>query len=231
VGAPSTGDAQPVMARVRNVTTSGFDVQLDEWSYLDGRHGLETFSFVAAEPGRHRLGGVTLEAGALSVGSRWTQATFADPFGAVPVVIPQVASTFDAEPVNARLQGVSLAGFQVRLQEQEANERRGQGHGQETVHYIAFSPGRGQIAGRPISVGATRQAVDDLWRPVTFGRTLAAPRLVAAAQTSRGADPVTLRYGALTATGARVRMQEDTSFDRETRHPAERVGWLAIGAR
>ena len=231
VGAPSTSDTQPVMARVRNVTTSGFDVKLDEWSYLDGRHGLETLSFLAAEPGRHRVGGVTLEAGAVSAGHAWTQARFAEAFGSTPVVLPQVASMFDAEPVNVRLKGANSAGFQLRLQEQESKERAGQRHAQETVHYIALSTGRGQIAGRPVSVGVTRVAVDDRWRGVTFGRAFAAPRLVAAVQTTTGADPITLRYRALSSTGGRVRVQEDTSFDRETRHPAERVGWLAIGAR
>jgi len=60
---------------------------------------------------------------------------------------------------------------------------------------------------------------------VRFG----APDLVAAGQTAKGVDPVTLRYSGLTSKGARLRMQEEQSHDRETRHGGERVGWVVIG--
>jgi hypothetical protein len=230
-GAPSSHDAAPVMARVRNVTTHGFDLKLEEWSSLDGRHGLETVSYIAAEPGRHRLGGVTLEAGSLTAGGTWRDATFTDAFGAAPVVLPQVASTFDATAVTARLKGVRANGFTVRLQEHEARERAGRRHGEETVHYIALSGGRGTLAGRPIAVGATKVNVTDRWRGVSFPRKLAAPSLLAAGQTAGQTDPATVRYGALTSAGAKVRMQEEQSYDRETRHGPERVGWVAVGAR
>ena len=103
--------------------------------------------------------------------------------------------------------------------------------GKETVHYIALSGGRGTLARRPIVVGATKINVTDRWRSISFPRKLAAPGLLAAGQTADHNDPVTVRYGALTSTGAKVRMQEEWSYDRETRHGPERVGWVAIGAR
>jgi hypothetical protein len=231
VGAPSNHDAAPVMARVRNVTAHSFDLKLDEWSPLDGRHELETVSYIAAEPGRHRLGGVTLEAGSLTAGSAWRGATFAGAFGAAPVVLPQVASTFDASAVNVRLTAVHAKGFRVRLQVHEAAERAGRRHGEETVHYIALSGGRGTLDGHPIAVGATKVNVTDRWRGISFPRRLASPSLLAADQTAGQLDPVTVRYRALNSSGVMVRMQEEQSYDRETRHGAERVGWVAIGTR
>jgi hypothetical protein len=231
VGAPSSRDGQPVMARVRKVTASGFEIRLDEWDNLDGRHGLETVSYVAAEPGRHLLGGVTLEAGALTADGSWRNARFSGPFGTAPVVLPQVASAYDLHATNVRLREVNAAGFRLRLQEHEARERTGHRHGQETVHYIALSRGRGSISGRRIVVGLTPADVTDRWRGVAFGRTLAAPGLIPAGQTTGDQDPVTVRYSALTSTGAKVRMQEEQSRDRETAHGRERVGWVAVGAR
>jgi hypothetical protein len=219
------------MAQVRKVTASGFEIRLDEWDNLDGRHGLETVSYVAAEPGRHRLGGVTLEAGALTADGSWRNARFGDPFGTAPVVLPQVTSAHDLHATNVRLREVNAAGFQLRLQEHEARERAGHRHAQETVHYIALSRGRGSIAGRQIVVGLTPADVTDRWRSVAFGRTLAAPRLIAAGQTTGDRDPVTVRCSALTSMGAKVRMQEEQSRDRETAHGRERVGWVAVGAR
>jgi hypothetical protein len=82
-----------------------------------------------------------------------------------------------------------------------------------------------------VVVGLTPADVTDRWRSVAFGRTLAAPRLIAAGQTTGDQDPVTVRYSALTSMGAKVRMQEEQSRDRETAHGRERVGWVAVGAR
>jgi hypothetical protein len=231
VGAPSANAADPVMARVRNITAEGFQLRLDEWSNLDGRHGEETVSFIAAEPGRHNVGGVMLEAGAVTADGTWRQAAFGERFATTPVVLPQLSSDADGTAANVRLDGVNAKGFQLRLQEHEARERKGVRHGQETVGYIALTGGRGEIAGRPIKVGATRVNVDDRWRPLRFGVRFGAPDLVAAGQTARGAEPVTLRYSALGPGSARVRMQEERSHDRETRHAAERVGWVVIGKR
>jgi hypothetical protein len=230
-GAPSSGDPQPVMARVRNVTTSGFQIRLEEWRNLDGWHGLETVSFIAAEPGRHRVGGVTLEAGALNVGGAWRSARFAGRFDATPVVVPQVASAYDAGAATVRVRSVTAEGLELRLQSHEARERTGRRHGEETVHYLALSAGRGAIGGRPIAVGVTKANVTHRWRDISFGRRLAAPGLIAAAQTASDADPATVRHRATTAKGAKVRLQEEQSRDRETRHGPERVGWVAIGAR
>jgi hypothetical protein len=219
------------MALVRNVTASGFEIRLDEWDNLDGRHGLETVSYIAAEPGRHKVGDVTLEAGALTADGSWRSASLGDPFGTTPIVLPQVASAHDHHPANVRLRGVNASGFQLRLQEHEARERAGHRHAQETVHYVALSLGRGGIAGHQIVVGVTRPDVTHRWRGVSFARTLVAPGLISAGQTTRDQDPVTVRYGALTSTGAKVRMQEEQSRDRETAHGRERVGWVAVGAR
>lgn len=231
VGAPSSAGAEPVMARVRNVSTTGFQLALDEWSHLDGRHSQETVSFIAAVPGRHTLGGVTVEAGAVTADGVWRVAGFADRFSATPVVLPQVSSDHDATAATVRLRSVTATGFQVRLQEHEARERAGRRHGQETVGYIALSGGRGQIDGRPFKVGATRADVTDRGRRIPFGIRLGAPTLVAAAQTARGGDPVIPRYSALRSGSAQVRMQEEQSHDRETRHGGERIGWVVIGRR
>ena len=229
VGAPSSRSAEPVLARVRNITSTGFQLKLDEWSNLDGRHSEETVSFLAAEPGRHKVGGVTLEAGAVTADGTWRQAAFGEHFATTPVVLPQVSSDFGGVVANVRLNGVNAKGFQVRLQEHEARERKGLRHGQETVGYIALSGVRGEIDGRPIKVGATRVNVGDKGRMIRFGVRFGAPDLVAAGQTAKGVDPVTLRYSGLTSKGARLRMQEEQSHDRETRHGGERVGWVVIG--
>lgn len=230
-GAASSNGGRPVMARVRNVTTDGFELKLDTWPHLRSRHTFETLSFIAAEPGRHQIGDVVLEAGAFTGDGRWRRARFDTELGRTPIVIPQVVSDFDGRAATVRVRRVGAAGFEARLQGNEAAERRGRRHGQETVHYLALTPGRGRIDGRPIWTGVTSVSVTDQWKRIRFGRWLATPRVVAAGQTARGGDPVVLRHDAITSRTARVRMQEERSFDREVRHGAERVGYVAIGAR
>lgn len=231
VGAASTVSGRPAMARVRRVTTHGFEVALDTWPSVGGTHTFETLSFIAAEPGRHRIGGATLHAGAVTAGAGWSQARFGGALPTTPVVLPQLAGDVDPRAATVRVRSVGAAGVQLRLQGQEADERRGRRHGREVVHYLAVTPGRGAIDGRPVWTGVTRVAVTHEWKTIRFGRSLATPRLVAAAQTTRAADPVLVRHRRLRWRGAEVRVQEERSHDRERRHGRERVGYVAIGAR
>ncbi len=46
---------QPATMRVRDVTDTGFQFQVDEWDYLDGGHIRETVSWLAVESGVHEL--------------------------------------------------------------------------------------------------------------------------------------------------------------------------------
>ena len=48
-------DTDPITLRVRNVTDTGFEWQIDEWDYLDGVHGSETVSWLAIAAGTHTL--------------------------------------------------------------------------------------------------------------------------------------------------------------------------------
>ncbi|CAN5848091.1 hypothetical protein BH23ACT10_BH23ACT10_15720 [soil metagenome] len=230
-GAASYSAGKPTMPRIRNVTTTGFELRLDTWRNLTRTHTFETVSFIAAEPGRHQIGDGMLEAGAVTADAQWRQAKFTDGVGRTPVVLPQIASDADPAGATVRLRRTNAGGFQLRLQGNEADERRGRLHGQETVHYLALTPGFGRIDGRKIWTGVTSVSVTNRWKGVRFGRPLATPRIVGADQTAKGADPSILRYSAVTTRTARVRMQEERSYDREIRHGGERVGYVAIGAR
>lgn len=228
-GAASSRGNQAVMPRVRNVTTAGFEFRLDEWGYADGRHPIETVSYVAAEPGRHRLGGITVQAGAVSADAQWRRATFAERFPTAPVVLPQISG--DGDPAAVRVDGVNDRGFGLRLTGQESDERRATPAAGATVGYIALTPGRGTIADLPVAVGVTRPTVTQRWSTVRFGMKVGAPKFLAAAQTTTGADPIVARFAALTSSTANVRVQEDGSFDAERGHSGERIGWMAIGTR
>lgn len=231
VGAPEGNGKDPVITLVRNVTKTGFEVKIAEWTYDDGEHAAERLTYLAAEPGRHDLDGVTVEAGAVTAGASFRRVDFASGFNSTPVVLSQVASTFDRTAVITRQANLSGTGFRVRLQEQESKYRSGQEHGQETVHYIALSTGWGKVGGQRMKVHRMGINTTDKWRDINFGPTYPDPGLIVAAQSFKGSDTVSPRYRRLTATGAQVRMQEEQSHDKETGHGAERLGWVVIGAK
>ena len=77
LGPLSTNDAAQATTRVRNVTDTGFEFQIDEWDYLDGVHGAETLSWLAVSEGTHELeSGQTIVAGSASVGTGFSSQTF-----------------------------------------------------------------------------------------------------------------------------------------------------------
>ena len=60
-------DLAPVTVRVRNVTATGFEYQMDKsGDYLDGTHGKEKFSYLAVQTGLFQIGAVTWQAGRVS---------------------------------------------------------------------------------------------------------------------------------------------------------------------
>jgi hypothetical protein len=70
MGPLSREDAAPATLRVRNVTSEGFEFQLDAWDYLDGAHGAETVSWLAVKSGVHTLAnGLTVAAGVGAAGA------------------------------------------------------------------------------------------------------------------------------------------------------------------
>ncbi|MBW3604437.1 MAG: DUF1929 domain-containing protein [Actinobacteria bacterium] len=231
VGAVSRNGGDPAMVRVRNVTKTGFQLKLTEWDYDDGEHMRESLTYLAAEPGRHRLGDVTIEAGAVTANDDLRSVAYAKTFASAPIVLSQVASDFDPTTVVTRLANAGTTGFKVRLQEQEAAVKAGQRHGEETVHYIALSTGLGELDGQRLKVRRMGVITSHKWRRILFRSAYADPGLIVAEQTSKGADPVVPRYRRLTTTTAEVQVQEEKSHDSEVTHAKERLGWVVIGAR
>ena len=192
---------------------------------------LEAVSYLAAEPGRHTLGGLNVEAGAVTADDDWSTTRFATPFAKRPVVFAQVASEFQDGTVTARLGGARGNRFRVRLQQQESFVKAGRLHGAETVHYVAISRGTGTLDGRPLRVSLTSPKVDEKWRTLWFGADYRDGAFLAASQSFLGKDPAGLRYRDVRSRRAQVRIQEEKSYDRETVHRGERVGYMVIGAK
>ncbi len=211
---------EPFTLDIRDVTETGFEIRIDEWDYLDGRHRPETVSWIAVSEGVHRLAdGRLIEAGATTIatpgGLRVAEIELEAGFDARPVVLAQTNSETDTATA-VRLRGVSTDGFGASLQQQEAEA----GAVAATLGWIAVAPGSGaEIAAGRLG-GVTHEPATPL--PETPGEVL-----VAGMQTIAGADPATLRIERAAA-GRAVSVAEEASADAERAHAAETVGYLSI---
>ena len=224
MGPVSFNGSDPSTMRVRNVTDTGFEFQLDEWDYLDGGHIEETVSWLAIESGVHQVNGQTIAAGVGSASETSSQIGFGHDFGSAPVVFGQVTSITDPDAVTDRITGTSGTGFTVALDDEEAN---GSAHGPEEFSWIAISEG-GTASGGLVA-GKTGNSVTH--EPSTIGLGgdfVDAFAFIADMQTEDGGDPATIRWTDLTQGSATIFLEEEASNDSEIVHTTEQVGWLAL---
>ncbi|MEM9146834.1 MAG: G8 domain-containing protein [Pseudomonadota bacterium] len=214
VATASAAGTDPFTLAVRNVTDHGFELRLDEWDYLDGRHGAESVGWMAVSEGVHQLAdGRQIQAGATSLATtgetRFASVSFRDGFENTPLVFGQLQSETDHAATD-RVRAVSTEGFRAGLQlEQGAHAAEA-----ATFGWIALdsAPGTAElvrgVTHAPTSVG--------------FG---VGEVLLAEMQTFHGADPATVHVNDAAATVAIV---EERSADPETAHGRERVAVAAF---
>lgn len=234
VGPPSYNGREPVTVRVRNVGREGFEVQLDEWDYLDGEHTAETVPWMAIEAGEHTLAdGRRIEAGRRrDVGRPWLSQMFSTAFEAAPVVLVQVASAHGPSAVAPRVRAVTNSGFNLSIQPEEAATRSPE---PETVSWVAVDVGgrpeqaMSGTAGVAYGVGRTGDVVTESSVAISFETPFGEqPSVMAAMQTYGGSDPASLRSLTATGEGWSVFVEEERSSDSEIGHTTEIVGWLAL---
>lgn len=215
VATASENGADPFVLAVRGATETGFEVKLDEWDYLDGRHGLETVSWVAVSEGTHTLSdGRVLQAGTSTLAHagdlRFSDISFRESFDAQPLVFGQLQSETDAAATD-RIRAVSTEGFRAGIQLEEAAREAEAA----TFGWIAVESG---------SSAAVLRGITDATSPVGFGADAV---LLAEMQTLHGADPATVHVTD-TPAGPVVEINEERSKDAETRHGRERVAVAAF---
>ncbi|NDC38846.1 MAG: hypothetical protein EBZ48_12480, partial [Proteobacteria bacterium] len=165
---------EPITVRVRNVTPNSFEARIDEWEYLDGRHGQENVSFLVVEAGSYTLSdGTKIKAGRLDANHRWTNLPFGGTgnFTAAPVVLTQVMTINENVGVTTRHRNIGTQGLELRIQEEEAADRV---HAVETVGWVAIELGQASINGLDLEVGLTGNVVTHLNHTVNFATNFSA---------------------------------------------------------
>lgn len=222
----SYNGSNPAVVRIRNVRSNGFEVQVQEWDYLDGNHATEMISYIAMESGRHALNdGTIIEASAFELNDS-RRLSFAGSFDQTPVVVAGVTTYNGGQAVAGRIANISTEGFDFQLQEQELNT---DGHTIETVSYIAWEPSIGDMDGYSYEVVKHRDGVDQTFRNIVFSQAFFSnPVFIADMQTMMGGNPSNVRWQHKSVHGIDVKIDEETSLDSEKRHNAEVLGYILI---
>ncbi|MBW2645062.1 MAG: cadherin-like domain-containing protein [Deltaproteobacteria bacterium] len=221
--------SNPCVARIRNMDATGFDIRLQEWEYLDGKHALETVNYMAVERGSYVLSdGICIEAGRFNTDKTgsFKMVAFGQSFRVAPVVIASVSSFNGRDAVTGRLQNIGPKDFEFMMQEQESNAQK---HKIETISYIAWEPSSGTLGDLTFEVHRVDDVVDSRWKPVVFQRTFTKPPLfLADIQTTEGIETATLRYQKKDAGKVEVKIEEEQSKDKEMDHTIEVLGYVVF---
>jgi MSHA biogenesis protein MshQ len=170
---PTNDGADPASLRIRNVTTTGFQVAQVEPQPQDGPHPAMTVAYLAIEPGTLTLpDGRVLEAGSVSTtnvqhgisvpGAKgWDTVNFTTAFAGTPAVLAQVQSmnneganppaTASVPWLTAAVRNITGAGMQVALERSEVDDG-GTVTANETIGYLAVEGG---VQGSFVSGSAT----------------------------------------------------------------------------
>ncbi len=225
-GPLSNNDSDPSVIRLRNITSTGFEIRLQEWNYLDGTHGLETVSYLVLEKGTHTLDdGTQIEAGTFTASGGATKTVeYTSTFATEPVVMTTQATFNDTNTATSRLKDISTSGFSVSIEEEEQSSRT---HGEESIGYIAWEQSNTTIGNMKVIVAKTSKIVKHKWYTIKYGEQLIEiPLFLAAMSPQKGGNTASIRYTNRTDSSVQVKVAEEQSKDREVRHSRETIGYF-----
>jgi len=227
--ANTTNGTDPFAMRVRNVTSTGFEWQMDEWDYLDGVHTTpEDISWLAISAGSHTLSnGMRVDAGITNATNEGGQNVFfSSAFGANPMIMSQVMSDNDGAAVISRNRNLSTTGFRVNMLEEEVADGV---HGTEQIGWIAIETGGSAANG--LLVGVTGDNVNHTADTINYGGNFSSTTPVALHDMQRtdGGD-TSWTQGTVGSNSGNtdVYIAEEQSRDTEVNHTNEIVGYMAL---
>jgi len=226
----SYNGTHPAILRIQNVDSTGFDIRIQEWDYLDGNHKYETVGYIIMERGSYTLGdGTMVEAGSFTTNTTSLQSVnFKNRFNQTPVVTTAVVSYNEIDAVFCRTVTNGIDGFEFCLQEQELNPYV---HATEEVSYIAWEPSSGTIDSVAFEIDI-KFGINDVFQGISFNQTfINSPVFISDMQTVNETDPANVRWKNKNAQGVYVKITEEKSYEREILHSAEAVGFMVFSVQ
>lgn len=138
----SENEAAAVAERLRNVSTTGFDLRLQEEEAADQTHAVEAVDWIAISPGSGTFSSVPFIANQISSNHQDSTASFDNVFSGndIPVFLAQSNTNNGGDPFSIRYRTLDTTGTTLFLEEEQSRERETQ-HVFEEVAYLALGTG------------------------------------------------------------------------------------------
>lgn len=211
----SDNEADLTVTRLRGITTTGFEVRLQESPvYYDSTHVSEDLAWLALEPnevGESRGFGLRQ-----NNPSAWRNKNFFTSFSDTPYFFSQVQSNRNWQPVHADIRNITYTDFFIKLEEPGFNNI----HPKEIVGVLAFE----DFADAEYDV----VSVDSNWVSVSFSETYTeVPSVLASVNSENEDGMVVVSVKDVTTTGFEIKLSEFP--DDDGTHVSEDVSYIVLG--
>jgi hypothetical protein len=224
--AVTNNEADPSHIRLRSVDSTGFEIRIEEWNYLDGIHDFEIVNYLVLEEGVYETDNGTIEVGKSNTTHVFKETMFETNFEEIPIVVAQSQTFNGGHEIITRMKNIDVNSFEVKVQEEEIRVKTGKGgHKFEDIGYIAASPG---IYENTLFFAKTDNVVTNNWWTVDYIYDNI-PYFFASSQSYDGSQTAGLRYSIVDENSATFKMEEEQSWDSEVKHTTEVVGYLIYG--
>ena len=133
----SRNGSDVVTPRIRNTSTTGFDLRLQEEEANNDLHVFETVNFLAIEAGLGSSNGLTFESGFVTANSDTTAISYSQTFEGIPSFFASIQTFDDSDPAAVRLQASQTTGAQVFIEEESSMDSERM-HGFENLGYLVI---------------------------------------------------------------------------------------------
>ncbi len=199
-------DGAAVITRLRNVSTSQFQLRLQEEEGANGIHGKESVAWIAIEKGVSTTG-LPFEVNSKLASNAPTLAAFAQSYSS-PNFVGQIQTFNENNPATVRYNSLNSTGATIFCQEETSFDPE-MNHGFETVGYMAFG-GTGNIRNQAGEVfgEAGSLTIDHNFQTVNFAHRYNNPVVVLGGLAMTDGAPATIRVKNQTLTSFEVQIDE-----------------------
>ncbi len=221
----TTKENTPVTTRIRNVSTSQFELKLQEEEGEDNRHIRENIAWIAIEEGNQTTD-FPLETQRISLANAWKTVNFDGNYAVFPSLFGQMQTINDSDPAALRFRNPNLNNIQIQIEE-ESSVNSNVIHQNEEIAFLGIDHGidltdeKGAIFGETGSV-----SVDEQWITVTTNQTYYNPVVLAGIPQHIGGDPGVVRIRNVTPNSFDIQFQEWNY--RDGGHTFEYVSYLVM---
>ena len=203
----TTKENTPAITRIRNVSTSQFELRLQEEEGEDDKHIRENVAWIAIEEGIQTTD-FPLEARKFSLTDAWNTVDFDMNYTVFPSFFGTLQTINDNDPASLRFRNPSLSTIQIQIEE-EASLNLDVSHQSEEVALMGIEHGIDLKDEKGAVFGETGSAsVDEHWITIHTQNRYYNPVVIAGIPQHIDGDPGIVRVQNVTASSFDIQFQE-----------------------